>query len=206
MTRAQRPGTGTQRTHWLLVACLALAIATILAGLGDSPVSSAPAVGNCPRQAPGSRLGQADGLLPTAASVFDPATPAVANLDPDLLEALHRAATEAARDGVAFRVNSGWRSSEYQDQLFREAVVEHGSPKEAARWVATADTSSHVSGDAVDLGPSDALGWLSRHGSRYGLCQIYRNEPWHYELRPDAPSHGCPGMFADASHDPRMVP
>ena len=27
---------------------------------------------------------------------------------------------------------------------------------------------------------------------RYGLCQIYGNEPWHYELRPDAVDHGCP--------------
>ena len=39
---------------------------------------------------------------------------------------------------------------------------------------------------AVDIGQSDATAWLSRNGARYGLCQIYRNEPWHYELRPGA--------------------
>ena len=52
--------------------------------------------------------------------------------------------------------------------------------------MATPDTSAHVSGDAVDIGPSDAAAWLSEHGAAYGLCQIYGNEPWHYELRPEA--------------------
>ena len=36
------------------------------------------------------------------------------------------------------------------------------------------------------VGPSSAAAWLSVHGAPYGLCQIYRNEPWHYELRPEA--------------------
>jgi hypothetical protein len=75
----------------------------------------------------------------------------------------------------------------------------------ALPWlVATAETSAHVSGDAVDIGPADATVWLSRHGAEYGLCQIYRNEPWHYELRPEAIEHGCPPMYADPTHDPRM--
>ena len=52
--------------------------------------------------------------------------------------------------------------------------------------MATPDRSAHVSGDAVDLGPSEATAWLSEHGGAYGLCQIYGNEPWHYELRSDA--------------------
>ena len=38
----------------------------------------------------------------------------------------------------------------------------------------------------------------------YGLCQIYGNEPWHYELRPEAIDRGCPPMYADPTHDPRM--
>jgi len=42
-------------------------------------------------------------------------------------------------------------SPEYQNQLLREAVVKYGSDEEAARWVATADTSAHVMGDAVDI-------------------------------------------------------
>jgi LAS superfamily LD-carboxypeptidase LdcB len=138
-------------------------------------------------------------------SVFDDETPAVANLDPDLLGALRRAATDAAADGVVFLVNGGWRSPQYQEQLRRDAVEKYGSEAEAARWVATVDTSAHVSGDAVDIGPSAARAWLSEHGAGYGLCQIYRNEPWHYELRPEAVEHGCPPMYADPSHDPRML-
>jgi LAS superfamily LD-carboxypeptidase LdcB len=128
----------------------------------------------------------------------------VANLDPALLAALSQAATDAAESGVEFFVNSGWRSPEYQEQLFREAVSEYGSEAEAARWVATPETSPHVSGDAVDLGPANATAWLSEHGAAYGLCQIYGNEPWHYELRPEAVGQGCPSMYADPTQDPRM--
>lgn len=149
-------------------------------------------------------LGEADGAVPDGVTVFDGEIPAVANLDPELLKALRQAATDAADNGVELYVNSGWRSPEYQDQLRREAVSKYGSEDEAARWVATATTSPHVSGDAVDLGNSDATAWLSKHGAEYGLCQIYRNEPWHYELRTDAIDRGCPQMYTDATQDPRM--
>ncbi len=149
-------------------------------------------------------LREADGVVPDGTTVFDDAIPGVAKLDPDLLGALRRAATAAADDGVKFFIESGWRSTAFQDQLLREAVVKYGSEEEAARWVATADTSPHVSGDAVDIGSLGATVWLSEHGARYGLCQIYRNEPWHYELRPRAVDRGCPRMYADPTHDPRM--
>ncbi len=149
-------------------------------------------------------LGEAAGAVPEGVTVFDDDLPAVANLDPDLLGALRRAATDAADDGVEIFVNSGWRSPQYQKQLLREAVSKYGSEEEAARWVATPDTSPHVSGHAVDIGPADATAWLSKHGAEYGLCQIYRNEPWHYELRPEAIDHRCPRRYADPTHDPRM--
>lgn len=137
-------------------------------------------------------------------TVFDDKTPAVANLDPALLKAVRRAATGAHGTGVEFRVNSGWRSPAYQNRLLREAISRYGSEDEAARWVATATTSPHVSGDAIDVGGSDATAWLSEHGAEYGLCQIYRNEPWHYELRTKAIERGCPRMYADPTQDPRM--
>ena len=63
-------------------------------------------------------------------------------------------------------------SLEYQDQLLREAVSKDGSEEDAARWVAAADTSPHVSRDAVDVWHFDATAWLSVHGAWYGLCQI----------------------------------
>ena len=149
-------------------------------------------------------LGEADGVVPIGVTVFDDEFPAVAKLDLALRHALRQAATAAERDRVVFYVDSGWRSSKYQERLLREAIAKYGSEREAARWVATPTTSAHVSGDAVDIGPAGATAWLSRHGTEYGLCQIYRNEPWHYELRPQAVDHGCPRMYADPTQDPRL--
>jgi zinc D-Ala-D-Ala carboxypeptidase len=145
----------------------------------------------------------ADGVVPDGLTVFDDGHPALANLDPALLQALRNAAADAANDGVEFSVNSAWRSPEYQNQLLREAVSEYGSAEEAARWVSTVDSSAHVSGDAVDIGDFDATAWLSERGADYGLCQIYGNESWHYELRPEAIDRGCPPMYADPTQDPR---
>src|SRR5690606_29098830 len=101
----------------------------------------------------------------------------------------------ALDDGVVVLVNSGWRSREYQAQLLDQAIAERGSRDDALRWVATPDTSAHVSGDAVDLGPGVARAWLAEHGSDYGLCRIYGNESWHYELRSAAVDEGCPPMY-----------
>lgn len=147
-----------------------------------------------------------DGLLPedVMVSVFDDTSPAVANLSEDLLSAVRDAATDARSDGVEFVVTSGWRSPALQAQLLRDAVATYGSEEEAARWVATPETSSHVTGDAIDLGPLTAQDWLAQYGSAYGLCQTYANERWHYELRPEAVSAGCPASYADPTEDPRM--
>jgi zinc D-Ala-D-Ala carboxypeptidase len=220
------------RIRRLRVAGLLVVIAAIAAALGYQSLASSSSTATSPidvprsehrglrsehRGAPGEpdgalvrpsehrgALGEADGALPHGATVFDDDFPAVANLDPPLLGALRQAATDAADDGVEFFVDSGWRSPEYQEQLLREAVSKYGSEDEAARWVATPNTSAHVSGDAVDVGPFDATAWLSERGADYGLCQIYGNEPWHYELRPEAIDHGCPPMYADPTEDPRM--
>ena len=159
------------------------------------------------RAAPNGRLGalgEADGAIPDGTTVFDDGIPGVARLDPDLLGALRRAAVGAAGDGVRFSVDSGWRSPAYQARLLREAISKYGSIAAARRWVATPETSAHVSGHAVDIGSAGAAAWLSERGAAYGLCQIYGNEPWHYELRPEAIDHGCPAMYADPTRDPRM--
>lgn len=145
-----------------------------------------------------------DGEVPGGVTVFDDRYPAVTNLDPALLGALRRAGKDAEGDGVEFNVNSGWRSEQYQEQLFAQAVDEYGSETDAARWVARPGTSVHEAGGAVDVGLDDAQEWLSEHGASYGLCQVYNNEPWHYELRPDAIDHGCPARYADPTEDPRM--
>jgi zinc D-Ala-D-Ala carboxypeptidase len=189
--------TAARRTRSTIAA--AVVISAALIGVAASPIDILYG-----GRDPALSLGEADGAVPDGVTVFDDEYPAVANLDPALLGALRRAATDAAGEGVELFVTSGWRSPEHQEQLLREAVSEYGSEEEAARWVATADTSPHVSGDAVDIEHSDATGWLSEHGAEYGLCQIYSNEPWHYELRPEAVDGGCPPRYADPTHDPRM--
>lgn len=156
------------------------------------------------RQGAGAPLSEADGLVPEGTTVFDGGFPAVENLAPDLYNALRMATSDAADSGVGIMVTSGWRSRQYQEHLLQDAVLEYGSAPEAARWVATADTSSHVSGDAVDVGPAHAAAWLSEYGAGYGLCRIYANEPWHFELRPDARYYGCPAQYGDPREDPRL--
>jgi zinc D-Ala-D-Ala carboxypeptidase len=214
-----RPTTRRIRIRWTRVAGLLVVTAAVAAALGYQLPSSSSSTAASPidvlrngrPRAPGEArsqhrgsLGEAGGAVPDGTTVFADGIPGVANLDPALLGALRRAATLAAVNGVELFVDSGWRSPEYQEQLFQEAVSKYGSEEEAARWVATPNTSAHVSGDAVDIGHSAATAWLSEHGAEYGLCQIYVNEPWHYELRPQASDHGCPPMYADPTRDPRM--
>lgn len=221
----QQPARTVRRsTGSPVLAVLVVVGATLVGGLGyrsltdssaGSPVVAEPSVqrpherlpDHPARQVRGDRnqvLAAADGELPDGVTVDDDEYPAVANLDPALLAALRQAANEAERDGVELHVSSGWRSPEYQERLLDEAVSTYGSRAEAARWVATPTTSPHVSGAAVDIGDSDAAAWLSDHGAAYGLCQVYENEPWHYELRPEAVARGCPSTYADPTHDPRM--
>jgi zinc D-Ala-D-Ala carboxypeptidase len=192
----------------IVVAALAAALGSQLAASSSStaasPIDVLRGVPTGLRSEHRGALGEADGAIPEGTTVFDDAIAGVANLDPALLGALRQAAMDAADEGISFFVESGWRSAEYQNQLLREAVSEYGSEAEAARWVATPETSAHVSGDAVDVGHSDATTWLSERGAEYGLCRVYGNEPWHYELRPEATDRGCPPTYADPTHDPRM--
>jgi hypothetical protein len=210
MTSSAPARATARRRRRILAAGLLVVIAAIAAGLGSrSPASSSSSSSTVPpvdgrRGEHPAALGEADGAVPDGTTVFDEQVPGVANLDPALLGALRRAAADAATDGVRFVVNSGWRSPAYEEKLRQEAVSKYGSEEEAARWVATPSTSAHVSGEAVDIGPAAATAWLSAHGAAYGLCQIYGNEPWHYELRPMAVDHGCPALYADPTHDPRM--
>jgi D-alanyl-D-alanine carboxypeptidase len=183
---------------------LAVVAVAVIGTHGYSSASSSSSFGDVLSGHHQGALTEADGVVPDGASVFDDDLPAVARLDPDLFRALRRAATDAAQGGVELLLNSGWRSPAYQKQLLSEAVAKYGSEEEAARWVATPKTSAHVSGEAVDIGPADATAWLSEHGAEYGLCQVYDDEPWHYELRPFAVDNGCPPTYADPTQDPRM--
>jgi hypothetical protein len=205
----------TRRARRIVLVSLAILGVASAALFGHRPLmASAPAstwADVVPSTTAGGELGELgvdDGAIPdgAAVSVFDTQLPAVVRLEPALLDALRRAATDAQVDGVGFRVNSGWRSPAHQQQLLQDAIIEHGSLDAAARWVSTPERSAHVSGGAVDIGPFAAAAWLSARGAAYGLCQIYANEPWHFELRPEAVAGRCPPMFADPTEDPRTQP
>ena len=132
------------------------------------------------------------------ASAFDVADPAVGRLDPVLLSALQSAAVAASADGVTMTVTSGWRSPEFQQQLLDDAVQTYGSLAAARKYVQTPLGSKHVMGEAVDVGGIGADHWLAANGSRYGLCRIYANEVWHFELAADATGM-CPPLLPDAA-------
>ena len=175
------------------VAGLVLVLAALVAVLAHRPAP--PSTG---------AVALPSGAVPRNTTVFDDGVAGVDRLDPDLRSALRRAASDAADDGLRLLIDSGWRSPRYQRRLLDRAVAKYGSRAEARRWVATPQTSAHVKGDAVDIGPAGAAAWLAAHGAAYGLCRVYDNEPWHYELRPDAAAQGCPTTYADPTRDPRM--
>lgn len=204
--------TRNSRILWAAVVVIAIiaavtmmvgSLARSLAATSVGPADTQPQDGMAPAGADGA-VTEADGAMPVGVSAFDEQHPGIVNLDPDLLRALRDAASDARDDGIEFVVNSGWRSPEYQEQLLRDAVADYGSEEEASRWVATAETSAHVAGGAVDVGSYDATDWLSEHGAQYGLCPIYDNEPWHFELHPEAIDQGCPAKYFDPTEDPRM--
>jgi hypothetical protein len=140
-----------------------------------------------------------DGFVPDGVTLAPTAdVPAITNLDPELRAAVQDAARAAAEDGIDLRISSGWRSPAYQQALLDAAIVEHGSVERARTLVLSPEESEHVTGRAVDVGPTEAMYWMSRHGSDHGLCQTYGNEIWHYELATE-PGTACPPPLADAS-------
>jgi zinc D-Ala-D-Ala carboxypeptidase len=131
-------------------------------------------------------------------SSFDTSNPALALLDPALLKAVQDAANTAKAQGLDLRINSGWRSKGFQQRLFDDAVRTYGSADIARQFVASPEVSKHVVGQAVDVAPVDADTWLIRNGAQFGLCQIYANEIWHFELAVDQQGN-CPPLRPNAA-------
>jgi uncharacterized protein YcbK (DUF882 family) len=137
----------------------------------------------------------ADGQILTP---FDVQNPAVGRLDPQLLTAIQQAATAASADGITMTITSGWRSPEFQQRLLDGAVTQYGSLAAAREYVQTPEASKHVIGEAVDVGGVGADQWLIANGARFGLCRIYANELWHFELATDA-AGDCPPLLPNAA-------
>jgi zinc D-Ala-D-Ala carboxypeptidase len=140
------------------------------------------------------------GYLPDSGilTAFDVDNPVIALLDPALLAAVQQATNAAAAEGITMQINSGWRSRGFQQRLFDDGVIQYGSVEAARQFVASPETSMHVQGKAVDVGPPAAAAWMSRNGIRFGLCQVFANELWHYELTADA-AGVCPPMRPNAT-------
>ncbi|WP_433561103.1 M15 family metallopeptidase [Nocardia sp. CA-151230] len=111
--------------------------------------------------------------------------------------AYNAAATEAHDAGVSLWITSGYRTPAEQEALWEDGLQTYGSPEAARRWVLPPDESTHVTGEAIDVGPREGAQWLEDNGSHWGLCRMYDNEWWHYELAttPDGP---CPSRLPDA--------
>ena len=131
-------------------------------------------------------------------SPFDESSPIVVHLDPLLLKAIQDAARAADAEGVDMRITSGWRSKGFQQRLFDDAVRTYGNVDTAKEFVASPEVSKHVVGEAVDIAPVEADRWLIRNGPQFGLCQIYANEIWHFELAADERGD-CPPLKPNAA-------
>jgi LAS superfamily LD-carboxypeptidase LdcB len=198
MVHAQTRSTFRRRAAGALAIVIAVAVtitacaAVIRAGAPPTPTPHAD------RSTTGLISADGDSADGDSVSPFDKQDPAVTNLDPALRDAVRQAASDASADGVEIVITSGWRSERYQQALLDQAIVTYGSEAEARKWVNTPAKSAHVTGHAVDVGPTDADSWLSQHGGAYGLCQTYANEMWHFELMV-APGGTCPSPIQDAS-------
>ena len=124
--------------------------------------------------------------------------PGTAGLTPQLAIAYTLAHREAHASGVALSVTSGKRSRAEQAALWRQGIADYGSPAAARRWVLPPDESTHVTGEAVDVGPRSGARWLQANGIRWGLCRVYDNEWWHFELAA-LPGTACPPRLPDAA-------
>jgi zinc D-Ala-D-Ala carboxypeptidase len=181
----------------------AVAATALLVGGCAAPVRIEPVSTTAPFPAPAPAPEATDsygGWIPEGQTLspFDVSNPALAQLDPPLLNAIQGAARAAAAEGVDLRVTSGWRSKGFQQRLFEDAVSKYGSGDIAKQFVASPDVSKHVVGQAVDVAPIEADNWLIRNGALFGLCQIYANELWHFELAVDQQGN-CPPLLPNAA-------
>lgn len=175
--------------------------ATVLAACGanEPPPTPGPPVGQEPLRIGPAAQDTVGGWLPDGRTLspFDVDHPIVGWLDPALLEAVQDAARRAEADGIEMRITSGWRSKGFQERLFADGVQTYGSLEAAREYVASPEKSKHITGEAVDIAPVAADRWLIANGATFGLCQIYANEIWHFELV--AVDGRCPPLKPNAA-------
>ncbi len=118
-------------------------------------------------------------------------------------KALVKMFADAKEDGITLRVVSGYRSFDYQVNLFDKYVRKDGYEK-ANKYSALPGQSEHQTGLAVDVDnnsdkkytvsvkfeETDAFKWLTKNAYKYGFILRYPKgkeditgysyEPWHY--------------------------
>ncbi|MFI1917695.1 M15 family metallopeptidase [Nocardia sp. NPDC020380] len=119
-------------------------------------------------------------------------------LQPMLAFAYNLASNEAHAQGVPLWIVSGYRTPAEQEGLWEDGIREYGSPDAARHWVLPPSQSTHVTGQAIDVGPREGAAWLEANGNRWGLCRMYDNEWWHFEVA-TLPGFACPARLPDAS-------
>ncbi len=127
----------------------------------------------------GDAVAEARAVLDPAALAPAPTTSGAGGLHPLLESALERLIDAA---GGSVWLNSGYRSTERQTELWRQALAKYGSPERADDWVARPGESMHGRGLAVDLGGDIAAAVRLIARLHLPLHRPLPNEPWHFEL------------------------
>ncbi|MGN0638599.1 MAG: D-alanyl-D-alanine carboxypeptidase family protein [Huintestinicola sp.] len=141
-----------------------------------------------------SQLTYIDGILIANKTYSLPADYAP-GVDPDAQAAFDRMQSAAAAEGLNIYISSGFRSYEYQTELYERYVKKSGK-SEADRYSARPGHSEHQTGLAFDLNTIDIsfadtaeYDWLKVHCAEYGFLIRYPEngesktgymyEPWH---------------------------
>ncbi len=108
-------------------------------------------------------------------------------------------ANGARKDNITLVATSGYRTHEYQTQLFDEMAQQHGE-QYALDYAAKPGTSEHETGLALDIftyggvmetfATTETYAWLHAHAHEYGFIERYEEgkeyltgyepESWHY--------------------------
>jgi D-alanyl-D-alanine carboxypeptidase len=121
-------------------------------------------------------------------------------LAPDTARAWREMTKSAAAAGVELLLVSGFRSIQYQIELFRKKIAAGHAIESILQVNAAPGFSEHHTGKAVDIATpgtrplteafetSSAFAWLQGHAARYGFSMPYGRdnvfgvayEPWHW--------------------------
>jgi hypothetical protein len=99
----------------------------------------------------------------------------------------------AAKQGVAIKISSGFRTMAEQQYLYNCYLNKNCNNGNLA---AKPGYSNHQSGHALDLNTSagGVLAWLNANGSAYGFKRTVPSEAWHWEWWGGGPGGGICGV------------